>query len=76
MDSDDLRDYMEQDMPAGQFPTAQCGPIAQFLSGMPYWMNMTPADLNKALKSLPVPAEGPFPPRISLHGAIEARMIY
>jgi hypothetical protein len=28
MDFDDQHDYMDQDIPAGQFPTAQSGPIA------------------------------------------------
>ena len=27
MDSDDHSDYIDQDIPAGQFPTAQSGPI-------------------------------------------------
>ena len=64
---DDLRDFMDQDIPAGQIPTGSTGPIAQVLAGMPDWMNMpvTPDDLNKALENLPVPLEGPFPPGIS-----------
>jgi hypothetical protein len=75
MDFDYQRDYMDQDMiPAGQFPTvtAQSGPIAQFLSGMPDWMNMTPEDINLAgLGSLPNPSEGHILPGISLQEAIE-----
>ncbi len=58
MDFDDLRDYLDQDIPAkhfGQFPIAESGPIAQFLADMPDWMNMTPEDPNKALESLLVP---------------------
>jgi hypothetical protein len=35
MDFDDQHDYMDQDIPAGHFLTAQSGPIAQFLNGMP-----------------------------------------
>ncbi len=35
MDFDDQRDYMDQDIPAGQFPTPDPGPIHPFLSGMP-----------------------------------------
>jgi galactokinase/mevalonate kinase-like predicted kinase len=54
MDFDDQRDYMDQDIPAGKFLTAQSGLIAQFLSGMPDWMNMTPEDINLAVESLPV----------------------
>jgi hypothetical protein len=49
MDSDDHNNYIDQDIPAGQFPTAQSGPIAQFLKVndvMPAWdwMNMTPEE--------------------------------
>ncbi len=54
MDFDDQRDYMDQDIHAGKFLiAAQSGPIAQFLSGMPDWMNMTPEDINLAVESLP-----------------------
>jgi hypothetical protein len=35
MDFDDHRDFMDQDVSAGQFPTADPGPIHQFLSGIP-----------------------------------------
>ena len=49
---------MDQDIPARQFPTAQSGPIAQFLNGMPDWMNTTPEDINLAVESLPNPSEG------------------
>jgi hypothetical protein len=60
--------WMDQDIPAGhcgQNPSAQSGPIAQFLNGMPDWMNMTPEDINLAVGSLP------NPPGISLQEAIE-----
>jgi hypothetical protein len=46
------RDYMDQDVPARQFRTAQSGPIAQFLHGMPEWMNMVPKDINLAVEIL------------------------
>jgi hypothetical protein len=46
MDFNNHRDNMDQDIPAWQFPTAQPGPIAQFLNGMPDWMNMTPEDID------------------------------
>jgi hypothetical protein len=57
MDFDYQHDYMNQDIPAGQSRTAQSGPIAQFLNGMPDWMNMTPEDINLAVESLPNPLE-------------------
>jgi hypothetical protein len=66
MDFGDLRDYMDQDIPARQYPTAnlEFGPIAQFLTDMPYWMNLTPEVLNVAMESLPIPIEGPVSPGI------------
>jgi hypothetical protein len=48
------------------------GPIAQFLNGMPDWMNMTPEDINLAVESLPNPSEGHILPGILLQEAIEA----
>ena len=52
MDFDDQRDYMDQDIPAGnsgKFLTAQSGPTAQFLewNGMPDWIHMTPEDTRR-----------------------------
>jgi hypothetical protein len=52
MDFDDQRDYMDQDIPAWKFLTAQFGPTAQFLNGMPDWMNMTPEDIDLAVESI------------------------
>jgi hypothetical protein len=71
MDFNNHCDNMDQGIPAGQFLTAQSGPIAQFLNGMPDWMNMTPEDNNQAVESLPNPSEGHILPRISLQEAIE-----
>ncbi len=53
MDFDDLRDFLGQDIPAGQFATAESGPITQFFTGMPDWMNMNQEDFNLAWESLP-----------------------
>jgi hypothetical protein len=58
MDYDNHRDYINQDIPSGQFPTSQSGPITQFLNGMPDWMNMTPEEINLAVERLPNPSEG------------------
>jgi hypothetical protein len=44
MDFDDQRDYMDHEIPAGQFPTADPGPLHHFLSGMPDWMNINQED--------------------------------
>jgi hypothetical protein len=73
MDFDDHRDFMDQDDPAGQFPTVDPGPIHQFLSGIPDWLNFNTEDLDLALESLPIPLKGPSPPGISLQDAIEAK---
>ena len=67
---------MDQDIPAGQFLTAQSGPNAQFLYGMPEWMNMTPEDINLAVESLPNPSEGHILPWISLQEARELNESY
>jgi hypothetical protein len=56
---------MDQDIPAGQFPTADPGSIHHFLSGIPDWMNINQEDLNLALESLPILLKGPIPPGIS-----------
>ncbi len=37
MDYDDQRDFMDQNIPAEQFPTADPGPIHHFLCGIPNW---------------------------------------
>ncbi len=71
MDFDDQHHYMDQDIPAGPFLTAQSGPIAQFLNCMPHWMNKTPEDINLAVESLPNPSEGHILPGISLKEAKE-----
>jgi hypothetical protein len=73
MDFDDHRVLMDQDDPAGQFPNANPGPIHQFLSGIPDWLNFNPEDLDLALNSLPIPLKGPVPPGISLQDAIEVK---
>ena len=53
---EDQHDYMDRDITAGQFPTADPGPLHHFLSGMPNWMNINQEDLNPLdLESLPIP---------------------
>jgi hypothetical protein len=71
IDFHDHRDFMDQDISAGQFPTADPGPIHHFLSGIPDWMNINQADLDRVLESLPIPLKGPIPPGISLEEAIQ-----
>ncbi len=64
---------MDKDVPAGQFPTADPGPIHQFLRGIPDWLNFNPEDLNRALEIIPIPLKGPSPPGISLQDAIKVK---
>jgi hypothetical protein len=71
MDFDDHHDFMDQDDPAGQFPTVGPGPIHQFLSGIPDWMNFNPEDLDWALESLLIPLKGQTTPKIYLQDAID-----
>jgi hypothetical protein len=73
MDFDDHREFMDQDVPAGQFPTTNPGPIHQFLSSFPNWLNFNPEDLDRALESLPIPLKGPSTPGISLQDSIEVK---
>ncbi len=54
-------------------PLQDRGPIYQFLSGIPDWLNFNPEDLDRALESLPIPLKGPIPPGISLQDAIEVK---
>ncbi len=74
MDFDNHSENMGQDIPAGQFLTAQSGCIAQFLKGMPDWMNMTPEDINLAVESLSNLSEGHILPGISLQEAKEVNV--
>ncbi len=55
----------------GQFSIAYPGPIHQFLSGIPDWMNINQEDLYLALESLHIPLKGPIPPGISLQEAFQ-----
>jgi hypothetical protein len=66
MDFNNRRDNTDQDIPARQFPTAQSGPIAQFLNGTPDWINMTPEDIKLAVESNPNPSERHILPGVLL----------
>ena len=69
-----MSDFLEQnhhDLSNPTLSTDHAGPMAQFLNGMPDWMNCISEDLLKALEGLPVPAPGSVPPGISLQEAIQ-----
>jgi hypothetical protein len=74
LDFDDLRDYMEQNISAGQFQKVsycRIWTIEQFLNEKPDLMNMTPHDLNPALESLPIPVKRLISPGISPQEAVQ-----
>ena len=53
MDSDDMRDFADQDLPDPSSPppsTDHAGPIAQFLHALPDWMNCISDNVMKALE--------------------------
>ena len=70
MDTNDLRDYLDQDMLPPQHASA-AGPYARFLADMPDWINMTQQEYIKSWEALPLPAVGHIPPGISLEQAIQ-----
>ena len=71
MDFDDERDFADQDLPSPQSYNGLIGPLADFLSAMPDWVNILESDITQALQGHPVPLPGPVPPGISLTEAIE-----
>jgi hypothetical protein len=59
MDSDELRDYEDQDppvtVPSGPTSTANLGPYARFLHDLPDYFNMTHQEYTKANEALHYP---------------------
>ena len=70
-DNDDVQDFAYQDLPSPQSYNGLIGPLADFLSAMPDWVNLLESDITQALQGHPVPLPGPVPPGISLTEAIE-----
>ena len=64
-DSDDERDFAEQDYsppsPMSHYP-GSLNPLLQFLSHIPDWNSFDKSALDRALEGLPVPMPGPVPP--------------
>ena len=75
-DSDDERDFAEQDYsppsPMSHYP-GSLNPFLQFLSHIPDWNSFDKSALDRALEGLPVPMPGPVPRGMSLHEAINVR---
>ena len=71
MDFDDVLDFADQDLPCPQSYNGLIGPLADFLSAMPDWMNILESDITPALQGHPVPLSGSVPPGISLSEATE-----
>ena len=71
VDQDELLDYADQGPLQSPTATAVPGPLAQFLSNMPDFMEGIEESLQRALNYLPVPTPGPSPDGISIHEAIQ-----
>ena len=76
MDSDEMRDYEDQDPHIPPTSTTNLGPYARFLQNLHEYNDMTQEEINKALEALPIPRPGPSPPGISFHEAIEVGYIH
>ena len=75
MDQDELLDYADQGPLPSPTATAVPGPLAQFLSAMPDFMEGIEESLQRALDSLPVPRPGPSPDCISIHEVIQVSSV-
>ena len=75
MDQDELLDFADQGPLPSPTSTAAPGPLAQFLSNMPDFMEGIEESLQRALDSLPVPTPGPSPDGISIHEAIRVSSV-
>ena len=74
-DQDELLDFADQGPLPSPTSTAVPGPLAQFLSNMPDFMEWIEEKLQRALDSLPVPRPGPSPDGISIREAIQASSV-
>ena len=54
MDFDDVLDFAYQDLRPQSY-NGLIGPLADFLSAMPDWMNILESDITQALQGHPVP---------------------
>ena len=52
MDFDDVRDFADQDLPCPQSYNGLIGPLADFLSAMPDWVNISESDITQALQGI------------------------
>ena len=77
MDQDELLDFADQGPLPSPTLTAVPGPLAQFLSDMPDFMEGIEESLQGSLDSLPVPTSrpGPSPDGISIHEAIQVSSV-
>ena len=75
MDQDELLDYADQGPLQSPTATAVPGPLAQFLSNMPDFMDGIKESLQMALNSIPFPTPGPSPDGISIHEAIRVSSV-
>ena len=75
MDEDERLDYADQQPLHLPTPTGGLGPMAQFLSDMPDFLEGIEESLQRALDVLPIPTPGPPPDGISILEAIQVSRV-
>ena len=75
MDEDERLDYADQQPLHLPTPTGVFGPMAQFLSDMPDFLEGIEESLQRALDALPIPTPGPPPDGINIHEAIQVSRV-
>jgi hypothetical protein len=76
MDTDEMRDYEDQDPHITPTFTANLGPYARFLQNLPDYNDMTQEEFDKPFEALLLPTPRPSPPALSIHAAIEVSYIH
>ena len=75
MDEDERLDYADQQPLHLPTSTGVFGPMAQFLSDMPDFLEGIEESLQRALDALPIPTPGPPPDGINILEAIQVSRV-
>jgi hypothetical protein len=75
MDEDERLDYADQQPLHLPTPTGVLGPMAQFLSDMPDFLEGIEESLQRALDALPIPTPGPPPDGINMLEAFQVSSV-
>ena len=75
MDEDERLDHADQQPLHLPTPTGVFGPMAQFLSDMPDFLEGIEERLQRALDALPIPTPGPPPDGINILEAIQVSRV-